>query len=278
MLHPVLPSPAGTGFGLGFVLGTTRGHVHAGHGGAVYGFSSDFAAFPEEGIGVVALNNLDGTGGVNAKLRAAVLEHLLSRGRTMPRGRSRIRTGRRRAGAADARGLDGVYRAGSAVVEVEAIHGVLVLRQAGVQSRLAHVGDDRYETDDRMSWGTTVDFERVADGRGSAVTIGDARYRLEADGSGGEGPPDTTGLLRFCGDYGPAWAGLRIGIRRGHLACRIEWFYEYDLAPVERLRFTFPGYGMFEGEELSFVEKADGGIAAVMLSGIRFERSGGGAA
>jgi CubicO group peptidase (beta-lactamase class C family) len=276
LFRPVVASPGGFGFGMGFVLGATRSSAHVGHGGAVYGFSADFAAFPSERVGIIVLNNLDCTGGVNAKIRGAALEYLLTQGR----GRSVTSRADRRPEPEDLDSLAGTYRSGSTTVEVEAAADGLALRHAGVRNRLRRIDGDRYETDDRMSWGTTVAFERDGGSRAPAVAIGGAQFVRESEPPAPESGSATVGisLQRFCGEYGPAYAGLRFSLRGGRLACRIEWFYEYDLSPAGELRFAFPDHGMFEGEELSFVEGPDGGISAVLLSGIWFERAGGGEA
>jgi hypothetical protein len=211
---------------------------------------------------------------VNAKIRAAGLEYLLTRGR----GRLSRRRAGPRPGRAAAAHLAGTYRYGTTTAEVDAAAGGLSLRHGGVRNRLRRVDGDNYQTDDRLGWGTKVTFECDGRGRASAVTIGTTRFVRGEDTVPAVATevPAEAGLRRICGDYGPAHTGLRFFVRGARLACRIEWFYEYDLSPAGHLRFAFPDHGMFEGEDLSFDEGPDGGITAVRLSGIRFERTGGG--
>jgi CubicO group peptidase (beta-lactamase class C family) len=51
-----------TSYGMGFFLSQYRGHKRVEHGGNLDGFSAEFAFLPNDGIGVVVLTNLDGTG------------------------------------------------------------------------------------------------------------------------------------------------------------------------------------------------------------------------
>jgi CubicO group peptidase (beta-lactamase class C family) len=55
-----------TSYGMGFFISQYRGHKLVAHGGNLDGFSAQFAFLPDDGIGVVALTNLDGTGLPNA--------------------------------------------------------------------------------------------------------------------------------------------------------------------------------------------------------------------
>jgi hypothetical protein len=129
-----------------------------------------------------------------------------------------------------------------------------------------------------LSTGLKVVFLRDAAGAVAGLVAGETRY-LKARGADAAGTSsagiDAAGagsLRRFCGDYGPPHAGLRVFLRASRLVCRIEWFYEYDLSRMGESRFLFPAYGMFEGEDLRFIEAASGTIVAVSLSGIRFQR------
>jgi CubicO group peptidase (beta-lactamase class C family) len=265
-----LASPGSSaGFGLGFMIGALDGHRHVGHGGAVYGYSSDFVACIDDKVGVIVLNNLDCTGGVNAKIRNTALECMLSHGEE-PEDRSGLP------------GFAGIYRAGDDESEVTVTNGALVLRSAGTSKRLRRVGANQYVSDDRLSTGLSVVFLRDAMGAVAGLTAGETRYR-KAQGADAAGTSSAgiaafgvDSLRRFCGDYGPPHAGLRLFLRASRLVCRIEWFYEYDLSRIDESRFLFPAYGMFEGEDLRFIADPSGAVIAVSLSGIRFQRREGG--
>jgi CubicO group peptidase (beta-lactamase class C family) len=53
-------------YGMGFFISQYRGHKRVEHGGNLDGFSAELAFLPNDGIGVVVLTNLDGTGLPNA--------------------------------------------------------------------------------------------------------------------------------------------------------------------------------------------------------------------
>jgi YD repeat-containing protein len=51
-----------TSYGMGFFISEYRGHKRVEHGGNLDGFSAELAFLPNDGIGVIVLTNLDGTG------------------------------------------------------------------------------------------------------------------------------------------------------------------------------------------------------------------------
>lgn len=55
-----------TSYGMGFFISQYRGRKRVEHGGNLDGFSAELAFLPNDGIGVVVLTNLDGTGLPNA--------------------------------------------------------------------------------------------------------------------------------------------------------------------------------------------------------------------
>lgn len=55
-----------TSYGMGFFISQYRGHKRVEHGGNLDGFSAEFAFLPDDGIGVIVLTNLNGTGLPNA--------------------------------------------------------------------------------------------------------------------------------------------------------------------------------------------------------------------
>jgi hypothetical protein len=65
-----------TSYGMGFFISQYRGHKRVEHGGNLDGFSAEFAFLPDDGIGVVVLTNLNGTGLPNA-LAYNVFDRLL---------------------------------------------------------------------------------------------------------------------------------------------------------------------------------------------------------
>jgi CubicO group peptidase (beta-lactamase class C family) len=63
---PTFPEVGTSGYGMGLVISTYRGHKVVEHGGAIDGFVAEFAFLPQERIGLAVLANLEGTGLPNA--------------------------------------------------------------------------------------------------------------------------------------------------------------------------------------------------------------------
>ncbi len=55
------PDVSPSDYGMGWFVNTYRGHRCVEHGGNIDGFSANVALFPQDGVGVVVLTNLDGT-------------------------------------------------------------------------------------------------------------------------------------------------------------------------------------------------------------------------
>src|SRR3970040_2255641 len=79
MWTPQFAEPgARTGFGIGFAIGELEGRRRVGHGGAIYGFSTDLAALPDDGLGVVVVSTLDVTNSVVERISDAALRLMLA--------------------------------------------------------------------------------------------------------------------------------------------------------------------------------------------------------
>jgi CubicO group peptidase (beta-lactamase class C family) len=65
-----------TAYGMGFFISQYRGHKRVEHGGNLDGFSAELAFLPNDGIGVVVLTNLNGTG-LTYTIAWNVFDHLL---------------------------------------------------------------------------------------------------------------------------------------------------------------------------------------------------------
>lgn len=59
---PDFPEESEESYGMGFMVSQYRGHKRVEHDGNLDGFSAELAFLPNDGIGVVVLTNLDGTG------------------------------------------------------------------------------------------------------------------------------------------------------------------------------------------------------------------------
>jgi CubicO group peptidase (beta-lactamase class C family)/D-alanyl-D-alanine dipeptidase len=79
MWTPQFADPgADTGFGIGFNLSRLDGHRRVGHGGAIYGFATELAMLPDEGLGVVVVTTRDIANAVTTSLADATLRAALA--------------------------------------------------------------------------------------------------------------------------------------------------------------------------------------------------------
>ena len=67
-----------TGFGLGFMVGQFEGRRVVGHNGAIYGFSTNLSAMPDDKLGVVVVSALDCSNGVTSHIAQEALRLLLA--------------------------------------------------------------------------------------------------------------------------------------------------------------------------------------------------------
>src|ERR1019366_9429026 len=66
------------GFGLGFFVADLDGKRVIRHGGAVYGFSTEFAALPDDKLGVFVCSSKDVSNAVTTRIANTVLKHMLA--------------------------------------------------------------------------------------------------------------------------------------------------------------------------------------------------------
>src|SRR5258708_23546586 len=79
MWTPQFAKPAEkTGFGIGFHISPLDGHHIIGHGGAIYGFATEVAGFPDDKLGVVAVTTVDAANAVTNAIAAAALRLMLA--------------------------------------------------------------------------------------------------------------------------------------------------------------------------------------------------------
>lgn len=278
------PGAPAVGFGLGFHLATLESGAGGaeegspaepavalvGHGGAIYGFSTELAFLPESGLGAVAVANVDFTNGVVGRIvRETLLSALAQRdGRSRePRRSEPLPEGL----AARLHGLyesdDGGRRlrilARGERAEMEIGSGTVELAQAAapgvlvVDSRLAH--GPRLEI-------TGQDDERVH----SLRLLGETHRRLP-DPLPDPPPEEFRPLL---GEYGWDHNLLFVFERDGALTVLIEWLARYALTPSPETPgcFDFPDAGLYPGESLCFLRDEAGRVTGADLSGIVFPR------
>ena len=258
-------------FGLGFAIGKYGKYKRFWHNGILYGFASDFFGLIETQIGVIVINNVDSAVGFNEKIKFKTLDLLLSSlgDKDFPMQPELIDIESHLAV-----GYEGKYHSDKADAWVWLDNGDIFLKTMGVAKRISSVSDDRFIANDRLNYGMRVEFERDHDNAIVSMTAGIITYKKVQ----GYIPDNTVPVeyKKIFGDYGKAHNILRIYVKDGQLTCLIEWFYEYSLKQVENLIFSFPRYGLYDGEYIHFEENEKGEIIAVTAGFVRFEKIKGG--
>src|ERR1700730_14595242 len=67
-----------TGFGLGFMIDERQGHKRVGHGGAIYGFSTQLTAVPDAKLGGVVVASKDVVNTVRTHIAEVALDQMLA--------------------------------------------------------------------------------------------------------------------------------------------------------------------------------------------------------
>ena len=112
-LAEMFRSQYAAGFGLGFRVSQLDGHKRIGHGGAVYGFATEFAALPVEKLGAVVVCSRDVSNAVTTRIANDALRFMLAAKARKPIPRLEATEP---LSANEARGLVGRYRFGDKTV------------------------------------------------------------------------------------------------------------------------------------------------------------------
>jgi D-alanyl-D-alanine dipeptidase len=248
-------------FGLGFQIGELDGERKIGHGGAVYGFSTQTAALPEKQISVTIACALDGCNGVLQRLSDHVLRSLVAReaGTPMPEYERSVAVAVERA-----RGLVGRYRNEQGVLDIVEMAGRVYVEHGELRHELrARPSDGTLIVDDLFDYG----HELTIDADGRLVYRGETFERTTTV------PPVADEPYRgLIGEYGWDHNTLYILERNGQLYALIEWFYYYPLRQLEKDVYAFPDFGLYHGETLKFERDAQGEAQRVIAAEVDFPR------
>jgi serine beta-lactamase-like protein LACTB len=266
MLKPqYAKTPDQRGFGLGFSIGELDGLKRVGHGGAVYGFATEFAALPSEKLGVIVIASRDSANAVCTRIANEALRQMIAAkaGKALPT----IETSEPLP-AEKARALAGRYRNGENWLDLFESHGRLYAypKEGGSIIRLRALGNDLI-TDDLQAWGSKVARE------GNTLTIGKAKFTRDEEfgkTAPAEAPEKWRGLI---GEYGWDHNTLYIYERDGQLHALIEWTEIDPLTEESENVFAFPkSRGMYHGEKLVFIRDKNGRATKVEVAKVMFER------
>lgn len=252
------------GYGLGFRIQDLDGHTIIGHGGAVYGFSTQLEALPERKLGVAAASSLDASNGVVSRLANYALRLMLATqdGKALPEYRGTIAIPSERIP-----NLLGRYREvdGERFTQISEMNGRVMMQRGSFRHDLRAAADDgSIITDDVIGAGTQVEHD--GDNR---LRVGDSKFERLPNEPAKSIPDHWRGLI---GEYGWDHNTLYILEDNGQLYALIEWFYCYPLKEVSDNVFEFPDYGLYHGEGLRFTRTPDGFATEVNAAEVVFKR------
>jgi CubicO group peptidase (beta-lactamase class C family)/D-alanyl-D-alanine dipeptidase len=249
-------------FGIGFILQEFEGELAVGHGGAIYGYSSQIKALPQSKLGVAVSTNLDFANGAVNRIADYALRYALALQNEEAVPEFELT---RPVAEETARQLVGEYRSvdGSQIAVVSRKGRLFLERVGGLALELMQA-DRGVIVDGLMAHDDSVHIESK---------------RIEVSGKVYERVPsqkpdyDLDGLEDLFGEYGEDHNILYISEKHGQLHALIEWGTEYPLTQVAPNVFRFPDYGLYPLEDLRFRrEGPDGVVVAADLGGILFHR------
>ncbi len=252
------------GFGLGFHIQSLDGYKKVGHGGAVYGFSTQLEALPGRKLGVAASTSLDVTNGIVGRLSNYALRLMMAAqdGKELPEYVTSD-------SVPNQRGVEllGTYRDAETgrFARVTEYAGDFHLRRGTFRYRLgaaSKTGD--LLIDDPTDFGRSVKLVE-----GDRLQVGSDIFVRSDDEPPAAPPEHWRGLI---GEYGWDHNTLYILEENGKLYALIEWFFHYPLTEIDANTFAFPDYGLYHGEKLKFVRDANGNATEVTAAEVKFVR------
>jgi CubicO group peptidase (beta-lactamase class C family)/D-alanyl-D-alanine dipeptidase len=267
MLTPQFDKPdAREGFGLGFMLGDLDGHKRVGHGGAIYGFSTELAFLPEAKLGVVVVASKDVTNRVTTRLADAALRHLLAAkaGKPLPAVEKPTPIG-----ADLARKLAGKYGDGPGHELIEAGGKLYHLPPDG-----GFVSEVRSAGSEFVLHGALGNGTRFKCDSATLQVLGPKRAGFARRKDSAAPPPDPPAHFRgLIGEYGWDHNVLYVLEKDARLYALIEWFFLYPLEQETEDVYRFPAEtGLYHGEKLVFKRDAKGRATEVEAARVVFKR------
>jgi serine beta-lactamase-like protein LACTB len=250
-----------TGFGLGFLISEFEGRRRIGHGGAIYGFSTELAALPDDKLGVIVVSSRDVTNAVTTHIANVALGQMLAVKQDKPLPKIEETT---RLKPEVARKLAGRYQAGEKAFDLVERAGRLTLLPAkgGFRTELRANGDALI-IDDRLDYGLRIEP------KGEKLAIGKDEYERVPTKKPEPPPAKWLGLI---GEYGWDHNTLYILERDGKLTALIEWVFLYPLTEESADVYKFPDFGLYHGEKLIFTRDKNGRATRVEAANVVFER------
>lgn len=263
MLEPTLDEEGDpTRYGLGFALGDLDGRLRCGHGGAIYGHSTELAILPTERLGVAIACATDVSNAVTRRLADHALRVTIAD--RVGRGVPALELGEPVAESALER-LPGHFQAEDGeTIDLRRQEDRLVLEQGGMRRELRAHGKT-LRVDDRHTFGPVV--EPVT---GVGLDLDGKRFfRRRAE----QPAPCPDLWLERIGEYGWDHNVLLVRENEGELEALIEWFWFDRLTEVLPDVYALPeDRGLYPRESLHFERDETGKIVGASLGGVLFPR------
>ena len=250
------------GFGLGFLIGNLDGKRVVRHGGAIYGFSTDLVAMPEEGLGVVVCSSRDCSNAVVSRIADAVLRAEMAR--RAKKDAPKL-TFARDLTPEECDQLAGHYTAKTGGFTWTARGGQLwhLGNKGGFLVPVKALGDELVLDGVVLQ---ASGFVRTSKG----VRMNKTEYVRTPPKRPEPCPEKWHGLL---GEYGPDHMPTVILERDGRLWALVEWFFVYPLTRETDRMYAFDDqFGMYHGEKVVFETDAKGRCTRIVMAGLPFER------
>ena len=279
-----VPVGSSTGYGLGFSVGELGGERLVGHGGAIYGFSTQLSLLPDLGLGVAVASAVDITNDFTSRVATAALRLMM----TVRAGEPLTQVLGPATGPLDpalARRLAGVYSGGNRGIELDERSGRLYATPlAGGFAEEVRALGDTLVVDGRLAFGSMFlpdGQDLLALGAWGAEPAEPARLIKEA---ASEPPPAPEAWEGLVGEYGWDHNVLYVLERRGRLTVLVEWFFLYPVEEVatdhaglsdggsEPSIFRFPDWGLYQDEPLVFDRDETGRARSVRVGPVEFAR------
>ncbi|MFO0967631.1 MAG: serine hydrolase [Gemmataceae bacterium] len=248
------------GFGIGWFISELDGKKRIGHGGAVYGFATEFAALPGEKLGVIVCASRDVANGLTRRLADLALRHMLAvkAGKDLPKIEKTAPLNRE-----EIERLAGRYVFGKKGIDLipSGEHLYLLPTLGGARVELRKEGKG-FIVDDVQSFGL-----RLTPKDGDLVIDKD-RYKRVAPAKPKPCPEKYRELL---GEYGPAHNTLVLFERDGKLCALIEWVFVYPLEEAGKDVYRFPDFGLYHGDKVVIHRDAAGKVAKVTAGNVDFQ-------
>ena len=262
MISPQFGGDRTSGYGIGFGLSKHGGYQKIGHGGAIYGFSTQLYAMPEIKFGVATASSVDITNSITTKLSNYALDLMLAKKNNEPLP-DYIKTSN--LDLKRSQSLEGFYTRGNlyADIELRGPNTVLITNYLEVPLRQNNKG---IISDGRINQGSF----RV-EKSGNHLLVNGKKFIRKVKSKKTQFPSNWEGLL---GEYGWDHNVLFVYEDMGSLWLLMEWIEKDQLKQVRGDLFAFPNNsGMYHGEQLQFKRGEDGIATEVaIINGPIFKR------